>query len=179
MDTHTIVVITEEMLLDARKIINTVRINRTVASKIDTLTGIIGEFVFAKYFYGDWKINNVDKNKGKVDFENIEIKTSSFPFNKNLNLLVREDYAIKRKAPFYVQIILDVESSKADQIKPNTKAYICGWATAQEVDTAIVKDMGSKLSKNGGYKCRCIPIKELHSMDDFKEIVQSLKSNTK
>ena len=168
MNTHTIVVITEDMLLDAHKIINDVRVNRTVASKIDTLTGIIGEYVFAQFFYGDWKINNVGKNKGKVDFENIE----------NLNLLVREDYALKRKAPFYIQIILDVESSKAEQIKPNTKSYICGWATAEEVDTAILKDMGSKLSTTGGYKCRCIPIKKLHSMDDFKNNLQSLKSKT-
>jgi len=168
MNTYKIVVVTEEMINNALTMLEKVRVNRTVASKIDTLTGIIGEYVFAQYFYGDWKINNVGKNKGKVDFENIEIKTSSFPFNENLNLLVREDYAAKRKAPFYIQIILDVESSKAEQIKPNTKAYICGWATAQEVDAAMVKDMGSKLSTTGGYQCRCIPIKELHSMDDFK-----------
>ncbi len=178
MKIYPVVTITEEMLAASQKLINNVQVNRTVASKIDTLTGIIGEYVFAQFFYGDWKKNNIGENKGEVDFENIEIKTSSFPFNENLNLLVREDYALKRKAPFYIQIILDVESSKAEQIKPNTKAYICGWATAEEVDKATLKDMGSKLSTKGGYKCRCIPIKKLHSMDDFKENLQSLKSNT-
>jgi len=175
MNPYKIVVITEEMLIDGLKMISDVRVNRTIASKIDTLTGIIGEYVFAQFFYDDWRKNNVGKNKGEVDFENIEIKTSSFPFNENLNLLVREDYALKRKAPFYIQIILDVESSKAEQIKPNTKAYICGWATAEEVDKAILKDMGSKLSSKGGYKCRCIPIKKLHSMDEFKNKLKSIK----
>ena len=48
------------------------------------------------------------ENKGEINFGNIEIKTSSFPFNPKLNLLVREDYARKRKAPYYIQIIIDV-----------------------------------------------------------------------
>ena len=64
----------------------------------------------------------------------------------------------------YVQIVIDVDSKKAEQIKPGTKAFICGWASAEEVDKAPLKDMGSKLSERGGYKCHHINIKDLHDI---------------
>ena len=112
--------------------------------------------------------NRVGENKGEVNFIDIEIKTSAFPFRDTLNLLVREDYANKRKPPFYIQIIIDVIDSKADEIYENTKAYIAGWATANEVDCAPKKDFGSKLSQHGGYKCFYIQIKNLHLMSNFK-----------
>ncbi len=163
------IIITEEMICEAKRLIPSTKVNRTIASKIDTLTGHLGEFVFAQWFYNDWRLNRVGKNKGDVDFSDIEIKTSSFPFNENLNLLVREDYAAKRKPPFYIQIIIDVNSVKANIIKAGTKAYICGFATSKEVDTAPLKDFGSKFGKSGGYKCRYIPIRNLKAMGQFKE----------
>ena len=98
--------ITEEMIDAAKNLEASVKVNRTVASEIDTLTGILGEFVFAQYFYSDWRKNRVGSNKGDVNFTDIEIKTSAFPFSERLNLLVREDYAQIRKPPFYVQIII-------------------------------------------------------------------------
>ena len=60
--------ITAEMLTEANAIIKLVRVNRTIASRIDTLTGVLGEFLFAEYFYGNWKKNRVGSNKGDVDF---------------------------------------------------------------------------------------------------------------
>jgi hypothetical protein len=89
--------LTEQMISAAKAMVDKVRVKRTVASKIDTLAGILGEFAFAQYFFGDWTKNRVGSNKGDIDFTNIEIKTSAFPFRGNLNLLVREDYAQKRK----------------------------------------------------------------------------------
>jgi len=169
MNTYIKIKITKEMLDDAIQKVNEVSVNRTIASKIDTLTGIIGEYVFAQYFFDDWRKNRVGENKGDVDFKDIEIKTSSFPFSEKLNLLVREDYAIKRKPPYYVQIIIDVQSRTADSIQPNTDAFICGWATADEVDNAPKRDMGSKLAQRGGYKCHYINIKQLNDMENFKE----------
>jgi hypothetical protein len=169
MKNYPIITITQEMIDEAKKLINSVKVNRTVASKIDTLTGILGEFVFAQYMYGDWKKNRVGENKGDVNFVDIEIKTSAFPFRDTLNLLVREDYAHKRKPPFYIQIIINVNNRRASDIVAGTKAYVCGWATAEEVDSAPKRDFGSKLSNYGGYKCYYIPIKNLHSMDTFKE----------
>ncbi len=169
MDKYPTINITQEMIDAAKALVSDVAVHRTVASKIDTLTGIIGEFAFAQYMFGSWKNNNVGKNKGNVDFNNIEIKTSAFPFRDTLNLLVREDYAEKRKPKFYVQIIVDVASRNADSIKANTKAYIAGWATSEEVDNAPKKDFGSKLSYMGGYKCFFISIKNLHLMENFKE----------
>jgi len=162
-----VIEITQEMIDYAEKKIDEVRVHRTQASKIDTLAGVIGEFVFAQYYYGDWKKNFVGTNKGKSDFRDVEIKASAFPFNEHLNLLVREDYAQKRKPPFYIQIIISVKDNKADRIVAGTKAFICGFATTKEVDNAPTKDFGSKLSSKGGYKCHYIPIKSLHPMNEF------------
>jgi len=155
------------MLEEALRLIPSTQVNRTIASNIDTLAGHLGEFAFAQFYFGDWKKNNVGKNKGKADFQNFEIKTSAFPFNEKLHLLVREDYAKKRKPKFYVQIIIDVDSRTANVIPPNTKAYICGFATAEDVDNAPLKDFGSKFGKEGGYKCRYISIKDLKPIEEL------------
>ncbi len=152
------------MILEAEKLIPQTDIKRTKASKIDTLTGNLGEFVFAEYFFGDFRKHNVGKNKGKTDFSGIEVKTSVFPFNPKLNLLVREDYAQKRKPDFYVQIIIDTENSKAENILPGTKAYLCGFADNKQVDNSPKKDFGSKLSEKGGYESHFISILELKPM---------------
>ncbi len=169
MKEYPIVIITQEMIDEAKKLTPQVKIHRTIASKIDTITGILGEFAFAEYMYDDWRKNRVEENKGDVNFVDIEIKTSAFPFRETLNLLVREDYAMKRKPPFYVQIIIDVKDRKADNIIAGTKAYIAGWASADEVGNAPKRDFGSKLSDYGGYKCYYIQIKNLRSMKSFKE----------
>lgn len=168
------VVLTEDMIAKAKELESDVRVNRTIASKIDTLTGILGEFAFAEWFYDDWHLNRVGENKGDVNFKDIEIKTSSFPFNHKLNLLVREDYALSRKPSFYIQIIIDVSSTKAHTIEPNTKAYICGYATADEVDNAPLRDFGSKFGRPGGYKCHYINILLLHPMSDFRNAYNNL-----
>ena len=177
MNKYEIITITQEMINKAQSLIDTVKLNRTVASKIDTLTGILGEFAFAQYFYGDWKKHLVGKNKGNLDFEDIEIKTSAFPFRDTLNLLVREDYAKKRKPPFYIQIIINVNSKKADNIKAGTEAIISGWATYKDIEKAPKKDFGSKLSNKGGYNCFYIPIKNLQPMHSFKEAYNKRNKN--
>ncbi len=165
-----IVVITEEMIKKARALEKSVEVKRTKASNIDTITGILGEFVFAEYFYDDWKKNKVGMNKGDLDFDGIEIKTSAYPFSENLNLLVREDYGDKRKPPFYIQIIISVEDRMANEIKEDTKAYICGFTTSEEVEKAPKKDFGSKRGGRGGYSCYYIPIRDLHPMADFRKV---------
>lgn len=172
MEKYLAYTITDQMLAFANEYLEKVKVNRTVASKIDTLTGILGELVFAKYFYNDWKKNRVGSNKGETDFPDIEIKTSAFPFSEKLNLLVREDYATKRKPKAYVQIILDVESPDADKIEVGTVAFICGWATSSEVDLAPKKDAGSKLSNHSGYNCHYISIKKLHPMKELHSYLE-------
>ncbi|MFZ0391681.1 MAG: hypothetical protein WAN36_14570 [Calditrichia bacterium] len=161
--------ITQEMLDEADRLIPATRVFRTIASKIDTLTGHLGEFVFADYFYGNWHKHRVGKNRGEADFGDIEIKASSFPFSEKLNLLVREDYARKRKPRFYIQIIIDVNSGSASEINAGTTAYLCGFATAGEVDAAPKRDFGSKIARKGGYLCHYINIKNLHPMADLKK----------
>lgn len=82
---------------------------------------------------------------------------------------MREDYACKRKPKYYVQIIIDVSFHLADAIPVNTRAYLCGYATSEEVDKAPLKDFGSKLSNKGGYKCHYINIKQLKPVCNLKE----------
>lgn len=167
-------IITEEMLEEANRLVPSARVNRTIASKIDTLTGHLGEFVVAKYLLGDWRKNTVGNNKGKTDFQDVEVKTSAFPLNLRLNLLVREDYAQKRKPKFYVQVIIDVDSEFADNIPEGTRAYVCGFATSEEVDNAPLKDFGSKIGEKGGYQCRYINIARLHPA---KELLPLFKAS--
>lgn len=167
MDNYPRVVLTSEMIEHAKMLVPQVQVNRTVASRIDTLAGNLGEFAFAQYFYGDWRMNRVGDNKGDVNFIDIEIKTSAFPFRDTLNLLVREDYAKKRKPPFYIQIIISVDDKKASEIHPNTIAYICGYASAYDVDRAPKRDMGSKFGGSGGYRCHFIQISKLNPMQSF------------
>lgn len=167
MDTkrYPTIAITADMLTEAERLIPFTQVNRTKASLIDTLTGHIGEMIFAQLSFGDWRKHRVGKNKGDVDFPNIEIKTSAFPFSTKLHLLVREDYAKKRKPAFYVQIILDVKTGHSESIPTGTNAIVCGYATSDEIDRAPLKDFGSKIGKEGGYRCRYIPIESLHPLD--------------
>ena len=169
------IVITRDMLEAAKALIPSTRVLRTVASKIDTLTGHLGEFAFAEYFYRNWRKHRVGRNKGETDFDDIEIKTSTFPFSERLNLLVREDYARKRKPSFYVQIIIDVDTRDARDIAAGTNAYICGFAFAKEIDNAPKRDFGSKFGHEGGYQCHYISIKNLHSMEVFAKVYRNLK----
>lgn len=167
---YPFVIITQEMIDEARRLIPATKVERTIASKIDTLTGHLGEFVVAQFLFGDWRKHRVGMNKGETDFFGIEVKTSAFPFSESLHLLVREEYARKRKPKFYVQVVLDVDSETADRIQPHSKALLCGYATAGEVDAAPVKDFGSKFGNNGGYRCHYIPITHLHHIQNLKKL---------
>jgi len=170
MNSYPHIIISQEMIDEAKRLIPQTKVERTIASKIDTLTGHLGEFVFAQYFFNDWRKNFVGKNKGESDFGDFEIKTSAFPFNRKLNLLVREDYARKRKPKFYVQLIIDVASHLADSIPANSRAYLCGYATCEEVNKAPLKDFGSKLGDKGGYRCHYISITKLKPVRELRLI---------
>lgn len=160
--------VTQEMLDSARAHIESVKVSRTVASSIDTLTGIIGEFSFGQWFLGDWKKHDVLNTKGRADFDDrIEVKTSAFPFRDTLNLLVREDYARKRQPECYVQVIIDTPDRNARDIQPGWLCRISGWATSKDVDSAPLRDFGAKGGGRGGYRCRYIAIRDLRSMEHF------------
>jgi len=161
------VVLTDEMIRSAEEKVPYTNVNRTVASRIDTLTGLLGEYAFAQYLYGDWRMNRAEENRGREDFDGVEVKTSAFPYSDRLHLLVREDYAAKRKPSYYVQIIIDVPDRKAESIASGTVAYICGYATSAEVDDAPKRDFGSKRGGDGGYRCHYIPLGRLHPISEF------------
>lgn len=155
------------MIDEAKRLEPETTVKRTKASAIDTLTGHIGEFVFAQYYYGDWRRNSVGDNKGKVDFGDIEVKASAYPYRKGLNLLVREDYAARRKPKYYVQIVIDVPSAHAKEIKAGMDAILCGFATSEDVDNAPKRDFGAKKGYSSGYSCHYIPIKDLTPIDQL------------
>lgn len=164
------------MIDEAIRLIPETKVERTISSNIDTLTGHLGEFAAAQFLFGDWRKHRVGKNKGEADFSDIEVKTSAYPFSESLHLLVREDYARKRKPKFYVQVILDVDSKTAQEILPHTKALLCGYATADEVDAAPLKDFGSKLGGEGGYQCRHIKIERLHRIGKLRLLLRRSSS---
>lgn len=160
------IVITAEMLYAAESAVGLVQVNRTIASPVDTLTGILGEMVWAQYYFGAWQKHNALNNKGKSDFAHVEIKASAFRFNPKLNLLVREDYAAKRKPKFYVQVIIDVDPQNP-KIVAETNAYICGFATADEVADAPLRDEKSKRGGAAGFRTKFIPILKLHPISEL------------
>ena len=96
--------------------------------------------------------------------EDIEVKTSAFPFSENLNLLVREDYAIKRTPSAYIQVIINIASRNQSDIHPGTEAILYGWTTSDVVQSAPLRDMGSKFSRYSGYRCHAVPIGSLNDM---------------
>ena len=162
------IIITAEMLKVAEAAVPEAQVPRTIASPIDTLAGHIGELAFAEWFLCDWKAHNLLGTKGKPDFlERIEIKASACPFRDTLNLLVREDYAAKRKPECYVQVIIDTPHPYVKRIEPGWTCRISGWATSDEVDGAPRRDFGRKGGGPGGYLCHYIQIRNLHSMEDF------------
>jgi hypothetical protein len=162
------VIITEEMIEAAKKQESECKIDRTIASPIDTITGILGEYVFAQYYYGDWQKNNVGNNKGKIDFKDIEVKCSARPFSWNLNLLVRSDYKEKRTPKYYVQGIIDIPR-ESTEIPVGSTCIIVGFAYGSELEDAPKKDFGNKNNEASGYECYFISFSNLHPIEEIEK----------
>tara|TARA_R110000782_G_scaffold37229_1_gene88187 strand:+ start:151 stop:666 length:516 start_codon:yes stop_codon:yes gene_type:complete len=161
------------MLAEAERLSPEVRVARTRMSPVDTLGGILGEFVLAQWLTGDWQNHEVGKNKGRADlFGLIEVKTSIFPFRENLNLVVREDYGDKFKE-VYVQNIIDVESRDNKTIKPGTRAVICGFATHDQATSKPPREMNMGW-RSTPYKAFQTPISELQPMAGFQEFLRKV-----
>jgi hypothetical protein len=172
---HATIALSDEMIKYCKEAIPAVQVHRTKASPYDTLGGLLGELAFAQWYLGDWRKHDVYSTKGKEDFfGEIEIKTSVFPFSQRLNLLVREDYAVKRKPKFYIQIIIDIDNREQKNIPSGTRAILAGYASHEQVDKAPLKDFGSKFGSKSGYRCRYIPLTNLEPMTGFKAIYNSI-----
>jgi hypothetical protein len=146
-----------------------VQIARTRESDVDTVGGILGEFIFAEWFTGDWRgAHEVGRNKGHPDFRGVvEVKTSVYPFRDNLHLVVREDYGGKPK-PLYVQIIISTAPTARKVISPGTRVFLCGYAYHNEVSGAKLLPMPMGNGRFTRYKAYQIPIRDLRSMESFR-----------
>jgi hypothetical protein len=167
-----VIPITADMLHEAHALMPRVAVVRTKASPIDNLAGVLGEMTFAQYWLGDWRSHRVGRNKGQPDFPDIEVKASAHLYHERLHLLVREDYALKRKPRFYVQVVINVAEPHVTNVAPDTAALVCGFATTQEVDAAPLRDFGSKYGGDGGYRCRHIVLTQLHPIEQLRAAYQ-------
>lgn len=57
--------ITAEMLAEATRLAPSVQVYRTKTSSMDDIVGILGEFAFAAWAYGDWTKNRVGANRAR------------------------------------------------------------------------------------------------------------------
>lgn len=166
--------VTDDMLKYAEEASKVTAVNRTIASPYDTISGLVGELVFAQLIYGDFRKHNLYDTKGRPDFfDEIEIKTSAFPFSEKLNLLVRQDYAVKRKPKFYVQVILDIENRNIRSLPSGIDGIICGYANHIDVDAAPLRDFGSKFGGKGGYRCHFIQVNKLRPIQDVIDYIKN------
>jgi hypothetical protein len=53
------------MLAEATRLAPSVKVNRTKASPMDDIVGILGEFAFAAWAYGDWKKNALGQTRAR------------------------------------------------------------------------------------------------------------------
>ncbi len=67
-----------------------------------------------------------------------------------------------------MQIILDILNTKIEMITTGTKAFICGYATHDQIINADKKDFGSKLSDKGNYNCYYLPVSKLSPVEELK-----------
>jgi len=169
-----VIEITREHIEEAKLLVPNNQVHRTRVSPVDTLGGIIGEFIFTQWLTGDWRDHEVGTNKGKADlFGLIEVKTSIYPFKETLNLVIREDYGAKFK-DVYVQNIINVADAYRKDIVPGTQAIICGFATHEQATSKAAQPMTMRGGMKTPYKVFTVPIAQLQPMDGFRPFFETL-----
>ncbi|GIV84596.1 MAG: hypothetical protein KatS3mg052_1603 [Candidatus Roseilinea sp.] len=158
------VVIDAEMRERARRIAAERQIQRTRASPVDAYVGALGELVWAKLRYGEVGRRCVLLGaKGQVDDispkAQIEIKTSKTAVHEGAHLMVREGYARARQPTAYVLVLIPEGQADFEE----KVAFVCGWATHEEVLAGQLKERRShKTGSAQGYRCYEIAARDLH-----------------
>lgn len=169
-----VIAITAEHIEAAQALVAANQVHRTKVSPVDTLGGILGEFIFAQWLTGDWRNHEVGRNKGKADLLGlIEVKTSIYPFRETLNLVIREDYGAKFK-DIYVQNIINVADSRRKEIAPGTQVIICGFTTHDHATARPARPLMMRGGMATPYKVFTVPISDLQPMGDFKDFLNGL-----
>ena len=157
------VAIDSAMLKRAAELEEYRRVNRTRASEVDSWIGILGEIAWSQVRYGTIDAVDLVGNKGRVDDDalgsTVEVKASKTWAWTKAHLMVREDYALKRAADYYVFILFrNNEPDRQEKV-----AFVCGWATHDEVLASTLRErFSTKTGQRQGYKCYEVPCGELH-----------------
>lgn len=174
------VVIDADMRERAKRIAAERQIQRTRASPVDAYVGVLGELVWAKLRYGDISQRRVLGAKGQVDDislgAQIEIKTSKTAVHEGIHLMVREDYAHARQPTAYVLVLIPKEQTDGEEVT----AFVCGWATHEEVLKGQLCERHShKTGRSQGYRCYEIAACDLHPVEDLLVKLRSHSSSAR
>lgn len=139
------------------------QIRRTRASPADAYIGVLGELVWARLRYGDIGRLDTLSTRGKADDVSagaqIEVKTSKTAVHERAHLMVRKDYARARQPTAYVLVLIPEGQPEGEE----TCAFVCGWATHEEVLRSPLRERYShKTGAAQGYRCHEIAARDLH-----------------
>jgi hypothetical protein len=162
MREYPVVEITHEMLDHAVTLVHTVRAVRSDLSALEAIVTVLGEFVVAEHLFSDWRKHQVETHYGSHGRP--EVTTVAEPFDEKLHIHVRDEHVAKRKHSHHIMVVLDISDPKVLVIRPGTRAYVCGFATPEQMGRAPHKVMGGKIGGWGGSKYRRLRVLDLHPM---------------
>ena len=148
------------------------QMRRTRASPWDAYIGTLGELVWAKLRHGHIDQFDTLNTRGQVDDVaagahaswQIEVKTSKTRISPYSHLMVREDYAQRRRPDVYVLVLLP----QSQPIFAERDAFVCGWATHPEVLAHLPRERHSHHTGSAqGFRCHEIAVHELHPLTEL------------
>lgn len=166
------VIITEELLEEAKSLIPRIQLHNERANDFDALTGTIGELAFAQWIYGDFRKHTVGRNFGKSDFEGIEVKTSLHTLTRNRHLIAKASYVEARPAAFYVQCFVNSSTPRRGPLVGDT-VFIAGWLTKDQLLKLGREHWEiTREGKPTGIRTLRVPLPRLNPMEGFSDAYQ-------
>lgn len=166
-------IITEELLQEAKSLIPKIQLHNERANEFDALTGTIGELAFAEWLYGDFRKHTVGRNFGKADFKGIEIKTSLHTLTNSRHLIAKASYVESRPAAFYVQCFCNSSTPRRGPLVGDT-VFIAGWLAKDELlklgreHWEVTRD-----GEQTGIRTLRVPLPRLNPMGQFREAYEA------
>lgn len=163
-------VITQEMLEEAKKHVSAIQLHNDRANLHDSLTGSIGEIAFAKWRFEDLYAHNIGKNFGNGDFDEIEIKTSLTLFSCRMHLIAKESYVRDHPSTIYVQCFISSRTPWRGPLIGDT-VFVAGWCDHQTLISHGFKcNETTREGKKTGIKTLRLPVSKLQPMHSLPRI---------